>query len=200
MAKRFPRFPWVAQGILLVIGVIGVRIFAVQVRGENSCTAQSFSFVKPGETTEAEMSPKCGAPWLHYETNVFENEIDPFVSDDEPEHYAWQLETSARTGKKLILVHVLEYRDEPKYTRYAKLVFHEGKLWYALVPPTAEERLPAWVKVRYGFKPSVRKIKVRSYDVRYTAELWTYPDNGVGFFRGIGELFEAKVLFTPRKN
>ena len=76
MLKRFPDLPWVTQ-LLLLISVVAACILAVPVKAENSCEAVSFGFVKPGETTEAEMITKCGAPWLQYETNVFENEIDP---------------------------------------------------------------------------------------------------------------------------
>ncbi len=179
----------------LVTSVLFALICVVVTRGHMS--PGEFAFVRLGETTPEQVINTRGEPWLAYETSIFDGELDPFISMDEPEHYAWQVERSRQTGKKLVSVYVLEYRNPNYMSEYAKLVFRDGKLDYALLPTRIWERSSAGLKLRYGRKLTVQRIPVQEFDLRYTAELWSDSRIGIAYFRTTGPLFEAKIIFSP---
>ena len=193
--RRWRLIAGACAALLLVAGAVG----AISGLGKNSFGAAEFAFLRVGETTPEAAKERCGAPFLDYETAVFADEIDPFVSMDEPEHYRWQLEESRRTGRNLVSVYVLEYRNPSASWEYAKLVFRDGRLWYALLPPAFWESLFIGIELGHLRKPAERRIPVQAFDFRYTATIWTYPDLGVGYLRTIGPRVEAKILFAPEK-
>ena len=195
--RLMSRIAFIAFMCGLVTTVLLALTFLVVTRGHMS--PGEFAFIRLGETTPDQVTKTRGEPWLAYETSIFDGEVNPFISMDEPEHYAWQVEQSRRTGKKLVSVYVLEYRN-PRFTsEYAKLVFRDGKLYYALLPTRMWERSSAGLKLRYGRKLTVQRIPVQEFDLRYTAELWSDPGLGIAYFRTTGPLFEAKIIFSPEK-
>lgn len=189
---------WLVLGLCALLVSVLIT-FGFQAVTHGHMDPAEFAFVRIGETTADQVEKTCGKPWLAYETSIFDGEIDPFVSDDEPEHYAWQVQQSKKAGKRLITVYVLEYRN-PRFTsEYAKFVFRDGKLQYALLPTTIWERSATGIKLAHGAPPTVRKIPVHAFDFRYTAELWSYPELGIAYLRTTSAVFEVKVVFSPEK-
>jgi hypothetical protein len=193
--RLISRMALVAVMCGLAVSVLLAIIFLVVIRGHMS--PAQFDFVRLGETTP-QVTKTRGEPWLAYRTSIFDGEIDPFISLDEPEHYAWPILQSRRTGKKLVTVYGMEYRN-PSYTaEYAKLVFRDRKVYYALLPTRIWERSSAGLKLRYGRKLTVQRIPVQEFDVRYTAELWSDPAWVPPISARLGQCLRRRLYFRRK--
>ena len=157
-----------------------------------------FAFLKPSETMLDQARQRLGEPWLEYDTYVFRGEIDPLIHMDEAEHYAWQLRQAEKTGRQLVKVYVLEYRGPDAMSEYAKLVFHEDRLLYALVPVSLAEATFQQIRMRFGASGRTEKIPVRAFDMLYTARVTYYDEAGVGFLQTSGLEEDAKIIYPPR--
>ena len=157
-----------------------------------------FAFLKPSETMLDQARQRLGEPWLEYDTYVFRGEIDPLIHMDEAEHYAWQLRQAEKTGRQLVKVYVLEYRGPDAMSEYAKLVFHEDRLLYALVPVSLAEATFQQIRMRFGASGRTEEIPVRAFDFLYTARVTYYDEAGVGFLQTSGLEEDAKIIYPPR--
>jgi len=117
---------------------------------------------------------------------------------DEAEHYAWQLRQAEKTGRQLVKVYVLEYRGPDAMSEYAKLVFHEDRLLYALVPVSLAEATLQQIRMRFGASGRTEEIPVRAFDFLYTARVTYYDEAGVGFLQTSGLEEDAKIIYPPR--
>jgi len=134
--------------VAIAVTVLVSPALYILVRPSQGFGPALFAFLKPSETMLDQARQRLGEPWLEYDTYVFRGEIDPLIHMDEAEHYAWQLRQAEKTGRQLVKVYVLEYRGPDAMSEYAKLVFHEDRLLYALVPVSLAEATFQQIRMR----------------------------------------------------
>ena len=183
---------------MIAVTVLVSPALYILIRPSNGFGSALFAFLKPSETMLDQARQRLGEPWLEYDTYVFRGEIDPLIHMDEAEHYAWQLRQAEKTGRQLVKVYVLEYRGPDAMSEYAKLVFHEDRLLYALVPVSLAEATFQQIRMRFGASGRTEEIPVRAFDFLYTARVTYYDEAGVGFLQTSGLEEDAKIIYPPR--
>lgn len=156
-----------------------------------------FSFVKPLETTPAQVLARNGKPHGDYATWLVEGEVDFLVGFPSTTHMKAVAEKAKSLGKKVRKVRVLEYRDPDAFSDAAHLVFFEDKLWYALVPVSPSEATPKKVEDRYGRKPVVSTRTRLENDIVHSMTLHAFPDLGMAWVQTRTEGFDRKAVFPP---
>ena len=184
--------------VAIAVTVLVSPALYILVRPSQGFGPALFAFLKPSETMLDQARQRLGEPWLEYDTYVFRGEIDPLIHMDEAEHYAWQLRQAEKTGRQLVKVYVLEYRGPDAMSEYAKLVFHEDRLLYALVPVSLAEATLQQIRMRFGASGRTEEIPVRAFDFLYTARVTYYDEAGVGFLQTSGLEEDAKIIYPPR--
>lgn len=184
--------------VAIAVTVLVSPALYILIRPSNGFGSALFAFLKPSETMLDQARQRLGEPWLEYDTYVFRGEIDPLIHMDEAEHYAWQLRQAEKTGRQLVKVYVLEYRGPDAMSEYAKLVFHEDRLLYALVPVSLAEATFQQIRMRFGASGRTEEIPVRAFDFLYTARVTYYDEAGVGFLQTSGLEEDAKIIYPPR--
>ena len=184
--------------VAITVTVLVSPALYILIRPSNGFGSALFAFLKPSETMLDQARQRLGEPWLEYDTYVFRGEIDPLIHMDEAEHYAWQLRQAEKTGRQLVKVYVLEYRGPDAMSEYAKLVFHEDRLLYALVPVSLAEATFQQIRMRFGASGRTEEIPVRAFDFLYTARVTYYDEAGVGFLQTSGLEEDAKIIYPPR--
>ena len=184
--------------VAITVTVLVSPALYILIRPSNGFGSALFAFLKPSETMLDQARQRLGEPRLEYDTYVFRGEIDPLIHMDEAEHYAWQLRQAEKTGLQLVKVYVLEYRGPDAMSEYAKLVFHEDRLLYALVPVSLAEATFQQIRMRFGASGRTEEIPVRAFDFLYTARVTYYDEAGVGFLQTSGLEEDAKIIYPPR--
>ena len=200
--SRSSEGPFRGKGRLLIVAIAVTVLVSpalyILIRPSQGFGPALFAFLKPSETMLDQARQRLGEPWLEYDTYVFRGEIDPLIHMDEAEHYAWQLRQAEKTGRQLVKVYVLEYRGPDAMSEYAKLVFHEDRLLYALVPVSLAEATFQQIRMRFGASGRTEEIPVRAFDFLYTARVTYYDEAGVGFLQTSGLEEDAKIIYPPR--
>jgi hypothetical protein len=195
--------PFRGKGRLLIVAValtvlVSTALY-ISIRPSQGFGPALFVFLKPSETLLDQARQRLGKPWLEYDTYVFQGEIDPFVHKDEAEHYAWQLRQAKKTGRQLVKVYVLEYRNPAAMSENARLVFHNRTLLYALVPMSRLEATFERLRRRLSRRARVEEIPLRAFDMLYTARVTYYDEAGVGFLQMFfGPEEDEKIIYQPR--
>ena len=102
-----------------------------------------------------------------------------------------------RSPRPTVDVHFYEYRPAGHMFEHARIVFRDGRVWYAMLPPPQDERTRNAVVARYGNVFEEETVERRSGHVRRTEFILWARKTGLAFVERPGEGITHRVVFPP---
>lgn len=156
--------------------------------------AKDYAFLVPGQTTPEDAIARLGKPEINYEVYVIEGEIDVLVTLPTPTNLRHLYE---RAGKrKVVAMRSLEWPVDEYGMDLAKLIFHEGRLLYAIVPPSPSESTPEKLAARHGGTTRRSVQSALAGHIETSAVVHLIPERGVGVMRDWRSM-TWKIVFAP---
>jgi len=159
------------------------------VQPDGHLSPAAFDFVKPG-AARSEVDSRLGEPYVSSSSVVVKGEIDLFV-DEMPTG------PSTRAPQPTEDVHYYEYRPRAHSSEFARIVFRQDKVWYAMLPPRPSERIREQIFSRYGNVFEEERIHRRSGHILMVEVILWLEKQGLGFVEKPGRGITHRIVFPP---
>jgi hypothetical protein len=153
----------------------------------------AFEFVMPGVRRD-EVDKRLGKPYVSSDSVVVRGQIDFFVGStivqppDEKMPRPWPMED----------VHYYEYRPEQHSSEFARIVFRQDTVWYAMLPPQSGEGTREEVIAHYGNVFEEDKVHHRSGHILSVNVILWLRKNGLAFIEKPGQGITHRVVFPAK--
>jgi hypothetical protein len=150
----------------------------------------AFEFVRPG-VDRAEVDRRLGEPYISSPSVVIAGEVDLFLDEITIGR------RTAGTPRPTEDVHFYDYRPAAHPGELARIVFREGRVWYALLPPRPGEATVEGARALYGRELTTTTVQRRGGHVITTTRIHRIPELGVGVVEWTGRGVTHRLVFPP---